>query len=118
MCRENPLWGAPRIHGELLKLGFDVSERTVSRYALRHPKPSSQTWRTFLENHVGCLALMDLCVVPTAAFQLLYGFIILRHDRRRIVHFGSWRFHKSAGSITATSASRPDPGLAYGHGYC
>jgi len=88
MCRENPLWGAPRIHGELLKLGFDVSERTVSRYILRHPKPPSQTWRTFLENHVGCLASMDLFVVPTAAFRLLYGFIILRHDRRRIVHFG------------------------------
>jgi transposase InsO family protein len=88
MCQENPLWGAPRIHGELLKLGFDVSERTVSRYILRHPKPPSQTWRTFLENHVGCLASMDLFVVPTAAFRLLYGFIILRHDRRRIVHFG------------------------------
>ncbi len=88
MCRENSLWGAPRIHGELLKLGFEVSERTVSRYILRHPKPPSQTWRTFLENHVGCLASMDLFVVPTAAFRLLYGFIILRHDRRRIVHFG------------------------------
>jgi transposase InsO family protein len=88
MCQENPLWGAPRIHGELLKLGFEVSERTVSRYILRHPKPPSQTWRTFLENHVGCLASMDLFVVPTAAFRLLYGFIILRHDRRRIVHFG------------------------------
>ena len=88
MCRENPLWGAPRIHGELLKLGFDVSERTVSRYILCHPKPSSQTWRTFLKNHVGCLASMDLFVVPTATFRLLYGFIILRHDRRRIVHFG------------------------------
>ncbi len=88
MCRENPLWGAPRIHGELLKLGFDVSERTVSRYILRQPKPPSQTWRTFLENHVGCLASMDLFVVPTAAFRLLYGFIILHHDRRRIVHFG------------------------------
>ena len=88
MCRENPLWGAPRIHGELLKLGFEVSERTVSRYILRHPKPPSQAWRTFLENHVGCLASMDLFVVPTATFRLLYGFIILRHDRRRIVHFG------------------------------
>lgn len=68
MCRENPLWGAPRIHGELLKLGFEVSERTVSRYILRHPKPPSQTWRTFLEKHLGCLASMDLFVVPTAAF--------------------------------------------------
>jgi hypothetical protein len=71
-----------------VELGFDVSERTVSRYILRHPKPLSQTWRTFLENHVSWLASMDLFVVPTAAFRLLYGFIILRHDRRRIVHFG------------------------------
>jgi hypothetical protein len=72
----------------LLKLGFEVSERTVSRYILCRPKPPSQTWRTFLENHVGCLASMDLFVVPSAAFRLLYGFIILCHDRRRIVHVG------------------------------
>lgn len=88
MCRDNPLWGAPRIHGELLKLGIDVSERTVSRYMPRNRKPPSQTWRTFLENHADCLASMDLFVVPTAAFRLLYGFVVLRHDRRRIVHIG------------------------------
>ena len=71
-----------------LKLGFEVSERTVSRDILRHPKPPSQTWRSVLENHVGCLVSMDLFVVPTAAFRPLFGFIILRHDRRRIVHSG------------------------------
>jgi hypothetical protein len=88
MCRENPFWGAPRIHGELLKLGIEVSERTVSRYMVVRPKPPSQTWRTFLKNHGDCLASMDLFVVPTAAFRLLYGFVVLRHDRRRIVHIG------------------------------
>ena len=88
MSRENPLWGAPRIHGELLKLGFEVSEAAVSKYLTRHPKPPSQTWRTFLENHVGCLVSIDFFVVPTAAFTLLFVFIVLRHERRRIVHFG------------------------------
>jgi putative transposase len=88
MCRDNPLWGAPRIHGELLKLGIDVSEASVGRYMPRNRKPPSQTWRTFLENHADCLASMDLFVVPTAAFRLLYGFVILRHNRRRIVHVG------------------------------
>ena len=88
MCRENPLWGAPRIHGELLKLGIDVSEASVGRYMPRNRKPPSQTWRTFLENHADCLASMDLFVVPSAAFRLLYGFVILRHNRRRIVHVG------------------------------
>lgn len=88
MCRENPLWGAPRIHGELLKLGFDVSEATVSRHLVRGRKPPSRTWRTFLDNHVDCLASIDFLVVPTARFALLHMFIVLSHDRRRIVHFG------------------------------
>ena len=88
MCRDNPLWGAPRTYGELLKLGFDVSQASVSRYLPRNCKLPSQTWRTFLENQADCLASMDLFVVPTAAFRLLYGFVILRHDRRRIVHIG------------------------------
>ena len=72
MSRENPLWGAPRIHGELRMLGFEVSEAAVSKYMPRHPKPPSQTWRTFLENHVGCLASTDFFVVPTATFSLLF----------------------------------------------
>ncbi len=88
MSRENPLWGAPRIHGELLKLGFEVSEAAVSKYLTRHPKPPSQAWRTFLENHVGCMTSIDFFVVPTAPFTLLFVFIVLRHERRRIVHFG------------------------------
>ncbi|MEO5376038.1 MAG: helix-turn-helix domain-containing protein [Alphaproteobacteria bacterium] len=88
MCRENPLWSAPRIHGELLKLGINVSQATVSRHMLRPRKPPSQTWRTFLDNHVDCLASMDFLVVPTAAFRLLYVLVVLSHERRRIVHFG------------------------------
>jgi hypothetical protein len=88
ISRENPLWGAPRIHGELLKLGIDVSQATVTRYMVRHPKPPSQTWRTFLDNHVGCLVSIDFFVVPTATFAVLFVFIVLRHERRRIEHFG------------------------------
>jgi transposase InsO family protein len=88
MSRENPLWGAPRVHGELLKLGIEISQAAVSKYMTRHPKPPSQTWRTFLRNHVGCLASVDFFVVPTATFRLLFVFIVLHHERRRIVHFG------------------------------
>jgi putative transposase len=87
MCRENPLWGAPRIHGELLKLGFDIGETSVSKYMVRCPKPPSQTWRTFLENHVLQLVSVDFFTVPTIRFQVLYVFLVLAHPRRRIVHF-------------------------------
>jgi len=80
-------WGAPRIHGELLKLGIEISQATVSKYMARNQKPPSQTWRTFLDNHVTDLASMDFFTVPTATFRVLYVFIILRHDRREIVHF-------------------------------
>ena len=83
MTRENPLWGAPRVHGELLKLGIEVSQAVVSKYMIRHPKPPSQTWWTFLQNHVGCLASVDFFVVPTATFRLLFVFIVLHHERRR-----------------------------------
>ena len=88
MSRENPLWGAPRMHGELLKLGIDVSQATVTRYMVRHPNPPSQTWRTFLDNHMDCLVSIDFFVVPTATFAVLFVFIVLRHERRRIEHFG------------------------------
>ncbi len=88
MSRENPLWGAPRIHGELLKLGVEISQAAVSKYLVGHPKPPSQSWRIFLRNHVGCLASADFFVVPTFTFQLLFVFIVLHHERRRIVHFG------------------------------
>ena len=88
MSRENPLWGAPRIHGELLKLGIEVSQSIVSKYMVRHPKPPSQSWRAFLRNHVSCLASVDFFTVPTATFAILFVFIVLRHDRRRILHVG------------------------------
>src|SRR5713226_7133012 len=87
MSEANPLWGAPRLHGELLKLGIDIGETSVSKYMMRHPKPPSQTWRTFLENHCKDLVSVDFFVVPTIRFQVLYVFLVLAHDRRRIVHF-------------------------------
>ena len=80
-------WGAPRIHGELLKLGIDISQTTVSKYMVRQQKPPSQTWRTFLENHADCLAGIDFFTVPTATFRILYVFIVLSHDRRQVAHF-------------------------------
>ena len=82
----NPLWGAPRIHGELQKLGISVSQSTVAKYMRRHPRPSSQTWRTFLANHASQIMAADLFVVPTITFRLLFVLVILGHDRRRIVH--------------------------------
>jgi hypothetical protein len=87
MAMANPLWGAPRIHGELLRLGFEVSQRTVSRLMPRGRRPPSQTWRTFLDNHVRDLVSIDFFVVPTATFRVLFGFLVLAHDRRRVVHF-------------------------------
>ena len=87
MSKENPLWGAPRIHGELLKLGIEVSETTVQRYMVKHRKPPSQTWRTFLDNHVKDLISVDFMIVPTITFKLIYVFIILFHGRRKKIHF-------------------------------
>src|SRR5450759_5446556 len=88
MAKANPLWGAPRIHGELLKLGIDIGERSVSRFMPPKPrKPPSQTWWTFLDNHVGSLASIDFFTVPTATFRVLYVFFVLAHDRRRVLHF-------------------------------
>ena len=87
MSRENPLWGAPRIHGELLKLGIDIGETSVSRYLIRPRRPPSQTWRSFLDNHIQSLVSVDFFTVPTVRFQVLYVFLALAHDRRRIVHF-------------------------------
>jgi transposase InsO family protein len=80
-------WGAPRIHGELLKLGIDISQATVSKYMVPQKKPPSQTWRTFLSNHTECLAAMDFFTVPTAGFRVLYVFIVLSHDRRQVAYF-------------------------------
>jgi putative transposase len=87
MAKSNPLWAAPRVHGELLKLGIDISERTVSRWMPRRTKPPSQNWRAFLDNHIGELVSIDFFTVPTATFRVLFVLIVLAHDRRRIVHF-------------------------------
>jgi len=88
MSLANPRWGAPRIHGELLKLGIEVAQATVAKYMVRTRKPPSQTRRTFPENHVQTLVSTDFFVVPTITFKLLFVFVILAHDRRRPVHFG------------------------------
>jgi transposase InsO family protein len=85
MSTENWLWGAPRIHGELLKLGFSVAQSTVARYMVKRRGPPSQGWKTFLRNHAPDIAAMDLFVVPTIGFRMLYGFVIIRLDRRDLV---------------------------------
>ena len=85
MSVENPLWGAPRIHGELLKLGFEVSQSSVAKYMVRRRGPPSQGWRAFLRNHAPDIAAMDLFVVPTIGFELLYAFVIVRLDRRDLI---------------------------------
>jgi transposase InsO family protein len=85
MSIENPLWGAPRIHGELLKLGFEVAQSSVAKYIVKRRVPPSQGWRTFLRNHAPDIAAMDLFVVPTIGFDLLYALVIVRLDRRDLV---------------------------------
>jgi transposase InsO family protein len=85
MSVENPLWGAPRIHGELLKLGFEVAQSSVAKYMVKRRGSPSQGWRTFLCNHAPDIAAMDLFVVPTIGFDLLYAFVIVRLDRRDLV---------------------------------
>ena len=87
MSRANPLWGAPRIHGELLKLGIEISQASVSKYKVRGRKPPSQAWRTFLENHISELVSIDFLTVPTLSFRVLFVFVVLAHNRRRVVHF-------------------------------
>jgi hypothetical protein len=81
MSIANPLWGAPRIHGELLKLGIDIGQTSVAKYMARRRGPPSQGWKTFLHNHADGIAAMDLFVVPTISFRLLYGLLILGHGR-------------------------------------
>jgi transposase InsO family protein len=85
ISRENPLWGAPRIHGELLMLGFEVAQSTVSKYMVRGRNPPSQTWKTFLRNHAQAIAAIDVCVVPTLTFDVLYAFLVLGHGRRQLL---------------------------------
>jgi hypothetical protein len=86
MATANPLWGAPRIHGELRKLGFEVSERTVSRLLSRRRRPPSQTWRTFLTNHLAAMVSMDFFTVSTLTSRVLFVLVLLSHERRRVVH--------------------------------
>jgi transposase InsO family protein len=91
MSKENPLWGAPRIHGELLKLGFEIAESTVSKYMIRRRGPPSQTWRTFLRNHADAIAAIDLCVVPTLTFERLFAILVLGHGRRQLLWYAVTR---------------------------
>lgn len=87
MSLANPLWGAPRIHGELLKLGIAISQASVAKYMARHRRPPSQSWRTFLANHLGDLVSVDFFTVPTATFRVLFVFVVLSHKRRQVLHF-------------------------------
>src|SRR5882724_1651114 len=88
MCKENPLWGAPRIHGELLKLGFNVAQSTVSKYTLKWRGPPSQGWKTFLRNHADGIASVDFLIAPTLTFERLFVFVILGLGRRRLIWIG------------------------------
>ena len=87
MSTANPLWGAPRIHGELLKLGIDVSQATVSKYMVKPEHRPSQSWQTFLTNHASDIVSIDFFTVPTATFRVLYVFLVLDNARRKIIHF-------------------------------
>ncbi len=87
MKYSNPIWGAPRLHGELLKLGIEISERSISRLLQKIRKPPSQSWRVFLANHAADLVSLDFFTVPTIAFRTLYVFVVVEHERRRVVHF-------------------------------
>lgn len=87
MALANPLWRAPRIHGELQKLGIEVSERTVSRVLRTTKRPPSQSWKTFLRNHIGEIVAIDFFTVPTISLRVLFVFLVIEHQRRRILHF-------------------------------
>ena len=113
MSTANPLWGAPRVHGELLKLGIEISQATVAKYMVRSRKPPSQTWRTFLENHVKQVVAIDFLVVSTVGFRVLYVFVVLGHDRRRAIHFNvtahptaEWTARQIAEAVPWDSAPR------------
>jgi hypothetical protein len=123
MSIANPLWGAPRIHGELLKLGVDIGQISVARYMVRRRDPPSQGWRTFVRNHADGIAAMDMFVVPTISFRLLYGLLIMGHGRRHILWLGvtahptaEWGAKSGYGSMrvgtgSPLSHSRPGRGL-------
>jgi transposase InsO family protein len=125
MSGENPLWGAPRIHGELLMLGFEVAQSTVSKYMVRSRKPPSQSWKTFLQNHAEAIAAIDMCVVPTLTFELLFVFLVLGHGRRQLLWFevtrhptAEWLARQITEAFPWTSAPAylvRDNDRAYGH---
>jgi transposase InsO family protein len=125
MSRENPLWGASRIHGELLMLGFEVAQSTVSKYMVRSGMPPSQNWKTFLRNHAQAIAAIDLCVVPTLTFDLLFAFLVLGHGRRQLLWFevtrhptAEWLARQITEAFPWTSAPTylvRDNDRAYGH---
>ena len=125
MCRENPLWGASRIHGELLMLGFAVAQSTISKYMARPSKLPSQPWKTFLRNHAEAVAAIDMCVVPTLTFDLLFAFLVLGHGRRQLLWFevtrhptAAWLARQITEAFPWTSAPAylvRDNDRAYGH---
>jgi putative transposase len=110
MSAANPLWGAPRIHGELLKLGVDISQATVGRYLPRRPKTLSPTWRSFLHNHLADTAAIDMFIVATATFRILYTLIVLDHDRRK-----NHSFRRDRESHASVAFPPDDGGLSLGH---
>jgi transposase InsO family protein len=127
MSRENPLWGASRIHGELLMLGFEVAQSTVSKYMVRRGTAPSQNWKTFLGNHAQAIAAVDLCVVPTLTFDLLFAFLVLGHGRRQLLWFevtrhptAEWLARQITEAFPWTSAPAylvRDNDRAYGHAF-
>src|SRR5262245_61696694 len=126
--RANPLWGAPRIHGELQHLGLEVSERTVSRLMPRRRKAPYQSWRTFLDNHLGAIIAIDFFTVPTVSFRVLFVMVVLAHHRRRIVHFNVtanptvvWTAQQMVEAFPQDSAPRfliRDRDQIYGEEFC
>ena len=113
MAAANPLWRAPRIHGELKMLGIDISERTVSRILRRLRRPPNQTWKTFLENHVGQMVSIDFFTVPTISMKVLFVLIVLEHDRRKVLHFnvtehptGAWTAQQIVEAFSDREAAR------------
>ena len=106
---ENPTWGAPRIHGELRVLGFDISERTVLRWMPKGPrdKEPAKRWAAFLSNHREAIAAMDFFTVPTLAFGVLYCFFVVAHDRRRILHYNVTRNTTTSWVVPRRNSIRP-----------
>jgi transposase InsO family protein len=127
MNRENPRWGASRIHGELLMLGFDVAQSTVSKYMVRGGTPPSQTWKTFLQNHAEAIAAIDMCVVPTLTFDRLFAVLVLGHGRRQLLWFevtrhptAEWLARQITEAFPWTSAPTylvRDNDRTYGHAF-